>query len=85
MFFWLIYFPDPLEVFPKFARDCRPWGEDDCTVQRVQARQQGFSRLVRLFGKFALITLVVIQALAGMFSLLPAMHGCMEQRAGPLQ
>lgn len=79
------FFPDPLEALPKFPQDGKPPGGDDCSVQRIQAKQQGFSRLVCLSGKFASITLLVIQAPAGKFSLLLTMHGRAEQFAGPVQ
>lgn len=79
------FFTDPLESLPKFPWGGKPQGGDDCATQCVWARQRGFSRLVRLSGKFALITLLVIQAPAGKFSLLLTTHRHTEQFAGPVQ
>lgn len=62
--------------------DSKPEGGDDSISQHAQDRQEGFSRLVHLSGKFASITLPVIQAPAGKFSLFLSTYECPEQFLG---
>lgn len=51
-----LFFKDPIEDLSKFPCDSKPQGGDDSTSQHAQAGQEGFSRLVHLSGKFAVIT-----------------------------
>lgn len=65
--------------------DSKPQGGDDSISQHAQDRQEGFSRLVHLSGKFASITLPMIQVPAGKFSLFLSTYECQEQFSGFVQ
>lgn len=83
--FYIYFFKDPIEALSKFPQDSKPQGGDDSNSQHAQARQEGFSRLVHLSAKFALIILPVIQAPARKFSLSLFTYECTELFSGPLR